>query len=135
MSTTMAGGRSVLGYELLTLLLFNARGYYPLDSEYHFSKRKGRAYQAATVAHRQSSLDRRRRQAQKNKFDVSLQMVQRALAKGMKALYVLVDRWFAAPQFFLSLRSLGVHDIGRLKTGKSRYLYQGTSIPWRNYTG
>jgi hypothetical protein len=118
-------GRSVLGYELLTLLMVNSQGYYPLDFEYHVSNKKGSAYQAATVSRRRSSLDRRRLQAQKNKFDVSLQMVQRALAKGVQALYVLVDRWFAAPQFFLNLRLLGVHGIGRLKAGKSRYLYQG----------
>ena len=122
-------GRSVLGYELLTLLMVNSQGYYPLDFEYHFSNKKGSAYQAATVSRRRSSLDRRRLQAQQNKFDVSLQMVQRALAKGVQALYVLVDRWFAAPQFFLNLRLLGVHGIGRLKRGQSRYLYQG-----REYT-
>ena len=122
-------GRSVLGYELLTLLMVNSQGYYPLDFEYHFSNKKGHAYQAATVSRRRSSLDRWRLLAQQNKFDVSLQMVQRALAKGAKALYVLVDRWFAAPNFFLNLRWLGVHGIGRLKAGKSRYLYQG-----REYT-
>ena len=79
-------GRSVLGYELLTLLLVNPQGYFPLDFEYHFSSKKGKAYQEATVAHPRSSLARRQREATKNKLAVSLQMLQRARAKGIKAL-------------------------------------------------
>jgi len=122
-------GRSVLGYELLTLLLVNPQGYFPLDFEYHFSSKKGKAYQEATVAHPNSSLARRQREATKNKLAVSLQMLQRAQAKGIKALYVLVDRWFASPNFFSNLLLLGLHGIGRLKRGQSRYLYQG-----REYT-
>jgi len=48
-------GRSVLGYELLTLLLVNSQGYYPLDFEYHFSKKRAvptrrRRCPAATAA-------------------------------------------------------------------------------------
>jgi len=118
-------GRSVLGYELLSLLLVNSQGYYPLDFEYHCSQKKGKDYRPATVAHPHSSLAQRRRQAHRNKLDVSLQMLQRALAKGIKAGYVLVDRWFAHPKFFMSLLELGVHGIGRLKRGQSRYCYQG----------
>ncbi len=118
-------GRTVLGYELSTLLLVNPRGYYPLDFGYLFSKHRGKDHQAATVAHPHSSLDRRRQEALINKLDCSLRMLERALAKGIKATYALMDRWFASPKFFLALRQLGLHGIGRLKRGTGRYQYQG----------
>ena len=38
---------------------------------------------------------------------------------------MLVDRWFASPNFFSNLLLLGLNGIGRLKRGQSRYLYQG----------
>ncbi len=52
-------------------------------------------------------------------------MLQRAVNKGVRAAYVLFDRWFTSPKFLKAIRSLGLHAIGRLKNDNVLYGYQG----------
>jgi len=117
-------GKSITGFEVLTLLLVNSQSYYPLDFGYHFSKDKGKHYRPARPAHPTSSLARRLKEAGVSKLDLSLQMLQRALAKGIKAGYVLFDRWFTSPKFMKALRGLRLHGIGRLKKDATLYFYK-----------
>lgn len=121
-------GKSVPGFELLTLLLVNAQSYYPLDFGYHFSKDKGKHYRPARPDHPTSGLARRLKEAKISKLDLSLQMLKRALAKGIKAGYVLFDRWFTSPKFLKALRALRLHGIGRLKQDATLYCYKGRSF-------
>ena len=115
-------GKAVLGYEVLTLGVGIPHGFYPLDFGCHFSRRKGKHYQTAQAT---GSTARRVKEAGLSKLELSLQMLQRALKKGVRAAYVLFDRWFTSPKFLQAIRSLGLHAIGRLKNDHVHYRYQG----------
>jgi len=115
-------GKAVLGYEVLTLGVGDPQGFYPLDFGCHFSRRKGKHYRPALVT---GSTARRVKEAECSKLELSLQMLQRALKKGVRAAYVLFDRWFTSPKFLQEICSLGLHAIGRLKNDHVRYGYQG----------
>jgi hypothetical protein len=115
-------GKAVLGYEVLTLGVGDPQGFYPLDFGCHFSRKKGKHYRPAQAT---GSTARRVKEAKLSKLELSLQMLQRALKKGVRAAYVLFDRWFTSPKFLQAIRSLGLHAIGRLKNDNVRYGYQG----------
>ena len=115
-------GKAVLGYEVLTLGIGDPQGFYPLDFGCHFSRRKGKHYRPAQAT---GSTARRVREAGLSKLELSRQMLQRALKKGVRAAYVLFDRWFTSPKFLQAIRFLGLHAIGRLKNDNVCYLYQG----------
>jgi len=118
-------GKAVLGYEVLTLGVGDPEGFYPLDFGFHFSNRKGKHYRPAQAT---GSTARRVKEAGLSKLELSLQMLQRALEKGVQAAYVLFDRWFTSPKFLQAIRLLGLHAIGRLKNDNVCYLYQGRSV-------
>jgi hypothetical protein len=115
-------GKAVLGYEVLILGVGEPQGFYPLDFGCHFSRRKGKHYRAAQAT---GSTARRVKEAELSKLELSLQMLQRAVKKGVRAAYVLFDRWFTSPKFLKAIRSLGLHAIGRLKNDNVLYGYQG----------
>jgi hypothetical protein len=115
-------GKAVPGYEVLTLGVGDPEGFYPLDFGFHFSHRKGKHYRPAQAT---GSTARRVKEAGLSKLELSLQMLQRALKKGVRAAYVLFDRWFTSPKFLQAIRFLGLHAIGRLKNDNVCYLYQG----------
>ena len=118
-------GKAVLGYEVLTLAVGDPEGFYPLDFGFHFSRRKGKHYRPAQAT---GSTARRVKEAELSKLELSLQMLQRALKKGVQAAYVLFDRWFTSPKFLQAIRFLGLHAIGRLKNDNVCYHYQGCSL-------
>jgi DDE superfamily endonuclease len=118
-------GKAVLGYEVLTLGIVKPQGFYPLDFGCHFSRKKGKHYRPAQAT---GSTARRVKEAGLSKLELSLQMLQRALTKGVQASYVLFDRWFTSPKFLQEIRSLGLHAIGRLKNDAVRYSYQGRCL-------
>jgi hypothetical protein len=117
--------KTVLGYELLTLGVGDPEGFYPLDFGFHFSRRKGKHYRPAQTT---GSTARRVKEAGLSKLELSLQMLQQALKKGIRAAYVLFDRWFTSPKFLQAILFLGLHAIGRLKNDNVCYLYQGRSL-------
>ena len=118
-------GKAVLGYEVLTLGVGDPEGFYPLDFGCHFSRRKGKHYRPAQAT---GCTARRVKEAGLSKLELSLQMLQLALKKGVRATYVLFDRWFTSPKFLQAIRFLGLHAIGRLKNDNVCYHYQGCSL-------
>jgi hypothetical protein len=57
---------------------------------------------------------------------LAVKMLEKALAQGLPALYLLVDAWFTSPTFCRSVQDLGLHIIGRLKRDRTLY-YRGES--------
>jgi hypothetical protein len=119
-------GKAVLGYEVLTLGVGNPQGFYPLDLGCHFSRRKGKHHRPAQAT---GSTARRVKEAGLRKLELSLQMLQRALKKGVPASYVLFDRWFTSLKLLQEIHSLGLHTIGRLKNDHACYHYQVHWVP------
>jgi hypothetical protein len=118
--------KTVNGYELVAFGLITPTNFYPLDFCYRFSDKQGKQARDAAPLNPAGSLVKRIREAQRlTKIELAIKMLKEALAKGIVASHVLVDAWFTSPKFFQWVRHLNLHAVGRLKNGKTRYLYQG----------
>ncbi len=114
------------GYELLPLALLTVRNLVPLDFGFHFSKKAPAGARQAQPRRPRGYVARHLRVAgEMTKVELALQLVARALAQGVKALYVLVDAWFTSPKFCQAMRELGLHVIGRLSRDHTRFLVAG----------
>ncbi|WP_353989684.1 transposase [Pediococcus argentinicus] len=73
--------------------------------------------------------DQRRSQAVRKMNDVALELVDDAIASGIKAKYVLFDSWFASPRMFAELVKRHRDGIGMLKKTKKVYFrYRGREM-------
>jgi len=72
---------------------------------------------------------RRRAQAQRKMNDVALELVDDAIAAGIKTRYVLFDSWFTSPRMFYELLKRNRYGIGMLKKSKKVYFrYRGRQM-------
>lgn len=121
-------GRSVLGFCIVTLGLFTANGFYPMDFAYRFSKKRTPKSPAEQVGDPRSISGQRSFEAKHyTKLELALMMIQRAVNCGVVRGYVLFDSWYAWPVFINAIRSIKktIHVICRLKNSKVKYEYKG----------
>lgn len=59
------------------------------------------------------------------KTDAAILLIQRALAAGTKADYVLMDTWFTTEPMLQKILKTGLDAIGMVKQLKQRYFYHG----------
>lgn len=59
------------------------------------------------------------------KTDAAVLLIQRALAAGIKADYVLMDTWFTTEPMIKAILKEGLDVIGMVKQLKQRYIYNG----------
>lgn len=119
-------GRSVLGFCLVSLGLFTDSGYYPIDFSYWFSNRR-HARSPENIGNRRSISGRMSYEAVcSTRLDLAVAMLRRAVAKGIKAGYVLFDSWYAWPVVINQIRNIDekLHVICRLKDTKTLYEYK-----------
>jgi hypothetical protein len=118
-------GKTVNGYELVTLGLITPTNFYPLDFSYRFSKRRYQQAQQAAELEPTGHVAKRIREAEDlKKPDLAISMLKHAQAKQIPASYLLVDSWFASPKFFKDARGCDLHTVARLKNNKTRYLHK-----------
>ena len=55
-------------------------------------------------------------------------MLDRALAAGVNASYVLMDSWFTFAPLIQAIRDRGMDVIGMVKAGNQRYLFEGKRL-------
>ena len=117
-----------MGNCIVTLGLFTGNGFYPVDFSYWFSsKRHPKSPQEVIDDPRSISGQRSFEAKHHSKLDLALMMIERALAHGISAGYVLFDSWYAWPKVINAIRQLNktLHVICRLKDSKTKYEYQG----------
>ena len=120
-------GKTVKGYEILTLGLLTPRNFYPVSFGHHFSQTTPAEAREARPRRTKGELARRLKEARElTKPALAVKMLEKALAQGLPALYLLVDAWFTSPTFCRSVQDLGLHIIGRLKRDRTLY-YRGES--------
>ena len=118
--------KSVNGYELVALGLITPTNFYPLDFSHRFSDKRHHQARDAVPLNPTGSLAKRIGEARAlTKIELAVKLLKEALTKGIAASHVLVDSWFTSPKFCQAVRELNLHAIGRLKNGKTRYLYEG----------
>ena len=72
---------------------------------------------------------KRKVEAVKPATEVTVDLIQEALGRGIKADYVLFDSWFSSPKMFVTIRQLHLHAIAMVKkTSKVYYNYQGERL-------
>jgi hypothetical protein len=119
-------GRFIRGYNLLTLGWSDGYSFAPIDFTLMSSaKVKNRLCEMKEDLDKRSIGYKRRMEALTPKPDAVIQMLERALAVGFSADYVLMDSWFTHAPLLQKLMDRGLHVIGMVKGLKQRYRFDG----------
>jgi len=78
-----------------------------------------------TKLHHKSNAYQRKSEITKGKNILAIEMLQRALNSGVEADYLLVDSWYAKPNFIHQAHELGVPVIARLSNNKLIWNFKG----------
>ena len=132
-------GRYVLVYKFLVMTYWDGISCIPVDFSVHREKGKNESKpfglkkrelkkQYKKRRERESCGYKRAKEADVSKIDSAVQMIKRALSKGLEVDYLLMDSWFTCWAFIeLALKEKGrmVHLIGMYKTAKTKIDYNG----------
>jgi len=130
-----------LGFKGLFMGYHDGKSFYSLDFSLHGEKGKNqnRPY-GLTTAQARKRFSKKRDKSSKgsertndyflSKIDSMLNMLRRAISKGVRFDYVLVDSWFTCFELvkFIVSRRIKCHLIGMIKMGKTRYNAFGKSL-------
>jgi hypothetical protein len=134
--------RYMLGFKLLLMGYWDGASFIPLDFSLHREKGKNKEKpfgltkkelkkQHKTKRQNGSFSDERAQEADMSKIDCAIKMFKRAMSRGFKVDYVLMDSWFTCEAFVcavLSVKKQTVHLIGMYKTAKTKFLYNGGQL-------
>jgi hypothetical protein len=127
-------GKTVSGYEVLTLGLLTPQNFFPVDFDFRFSSKAPKGAGAANPLKPRGETARRLKEGRGlTKPEMALKMLKAALAQGLPALCLLVDAWFTSPKFCQAVKQavkelnpkLKFNIIGRLKRDKTLYYLDG----------
>jgi hypothetical protein len=119
-------GKTVQGYEILTLGLLTPDNFYPVSFGHHFSRTAPAQAPEAQPRQSRGEVARRLKEARElTKPALALKLLKAARAQGFSALYLLVDAWFTSPKFCQGVKELGLQVIGRLKRDHTLYYRDG----------
>ena len=118
-------GKTVKGYEILTLGLLTPDNFYPMNFGHHFSRTAPVEVKETQPLKARGDLARRLRDAKLTKPALAVKMLKAAMAQGFPASYLLVDAWFTSPTFCRNVQDLGLQIIGRLKRDRTLYYRAG----------
>ena len=130
--------RSILALKGLFLGYHDGKSFYGLDFSLHGEKGKNaeRPYGLSQAEFRsrysktrppESAGGKRVEEYFQTKIASTLSMIRRAIEKGIRFDYLLVDSWFTCYEIvrFIHTRRIGCHLLGMQKMGNTRYHYQG----------
>ncbi len=144
--------RSVLGYKLNLLGYWDGFSFIPVDFTLHREKGKNKKkpfglskkeFKNQFKKKRGTKLSsyERVREADKTKIQTGLKMFKRAIKKGLKVDYLLMDSWFTNNAFIEAVRAVKkqtVHLIGMYKLVKTKFEYNDKAMTYsqiRNIMG
>jgi len=116
-------GRYYWGFRCLTLCFHLANAVVPVDFRLLSSgEKKWRKNDGRQDLDKRSNGYKIRQYALCQSFEMAFDMIgrQRGLVR-----HVLFDSWFAMPVMFRTLRGMGFHGVGMLKTSNNLYRYKG----------
>ena len=114
------------GFTMLTLGWSDGYSFVPVGFNLLSSAKKSNRYQEISDRiDRRTNGYRARRESLLAKPEAAVLLVQKALAAGIQADYVLMDTWFTTEPMLEKLLETGVDAIGMVKQLKQRYYYQG----------
>ena len=114
------------GFTLLTLGWSDGYSFVPVGFNLLSSAKKNNRYQEISdkIDHRTNGY-KTRKESMFAKPDAAILLIQRALAAGIRADYVLMDTWFTTEPMLEKILGTGMDAIGMVKQLKQRYNYRG----------
>ena len=118
--------RSINALNIVSLNYADSHSTFQLD----FSIKMNDSYRKnisefTTKLHHRSNAYQRKNEITKGKNILAVEMLQRALDSGVEADYLLVDSWYAKPNFIHQAHELGVPVIARLPNNKLIWNFKG----------
>ena len=118
--------RSINALNIVSLNYADSHSTFQLDFSIKMndSKRKNIS-EFTTKLHNRSNAYKRKYEITKGKNMLAIEMLQRALDSGVEADYLLVDSWYAKPNFIEQANELGMPVIARLPNNKHIWNFKG----------
>jgi len=118
--------RTINALNIVSLNYADSHSTFQLDFSIKMneSRRKDRS-EFATVLHHRSNAYKRKNETTKGKNILAIEMLERALNCGIDADYLLVDSWYAKPNFIKEANDLGMPIIARLPNNKLIWNFKG----------
>jgi SRSO17 transposase len=118
--------RWVNGINVVNLAYADEHSTFQLDFSVriHESKRVDISNFTKTLHHKSNGY-KRRKEGLDGKNEIALDMVERALNIGVDADYLLVDSWYAKPNFLLQAREIGIDTVARLANSPKIWNFKG----------
>lgn len=132
--------RYVLGFKLLCLGYWDGKSFVPLDFSLHrekgsnqkrpygLTKKQLKAQYSKDRCHKTPSA-KRITEMGSSKIENGIKMVKRAIKKGIKADYLLMDSWFTCEKMLkevLAIKKCKLNVLAMMKMGKAKYVFNGT---------
>jgi len=137
--------RYVLGFKLLLLSYWDGTSNIAVDfslhrekgrnKEKHYGfKKKELKKQYKKKRDKGCAASNRVKECDQSKIDNGIKMVKRAIAKGLKVDYLLMDSWFTCWAFvdvIIKSKKQAMHLIGMYKTAKTKFGFQGKQLTYK----
>lgn len=118
--------RCVSGLNMVSLAYSDEHSTFQLDFSLCLNEsRRHNISDFTKVLHHKSNGYKRRTEGLEGKNTLAITMVKRALQMGIDADYLLIDSWYAKPQFFEDAKLLGIDTIARLPNNPRIWNFQG----------
>ncbi len=118
--------RCISGVNMVSLAYSDEHSTFQLDFSLRLNtSRRHEMADFTKVLHHKSNGYKRRTEGLDGKNTLAITMVKRALQMGIDADYLLVDSWYAKPQFFEDAKLLGIDTIARLPNNSRIWNFQG----------
>ena len=118
--------RTINALNIVSLNYADSHSTFQLDFSIKMndSKRK-EISEFTTKLHHKSNAYQRKNEIIKGKNTLAIEMLERTLNSGVEADYLLIDSWYAKPDFIKQSNELGMHIIARLPNNKLIWNFKG----------
>ena len=135
------GYKSILGFKGLFLCYHDGKSLFSLDYSLHGEKGKNEKRPfGLTKKEAKSRYNKKREKSSEglkrideyiqSKVMCTIMMIRRAIKKGIRFDYLLVDSWFTCTELisFIKTRHIGCHFLGMIKMGNTKYNFNGKQL-------
>ena len=114
------------GINIISLNFTDTHSTFQLDFAIAMNKSRRKEVDAFSgYLHHRSNAYARRSETMKGKNTLAMEMLQRALNQGIEADYLLVDSWYAKPNFIKEARDEGIDVVARIANNNKIWNFKG----------
>jgi len=118
--------RPVNGINIISLNFADNHSTFQLDFAISMNKSKRKEVDTFThFLHHRSNAYARRTETSKGKNTLAMEMLKRALDQGITADYLLVDSWYAKPNFIKEVTGEGIDVVARIANNNKIWNFKG----------